>query len=173
MNRHRSVIAILSSLLLGSCASVDYKPSDAEHRLIESEIVRKLDIRTGQVVCVYNVLGAKDFGGGLKKFYVIAETIGFVKKNNEAHAESGTVCPVVVTLETQQVDQPGGARTTHVSPSAEVPRDGGYYADDVRMLFPAHLHKPILSGEAAKPLHELIKTKAAAALNVSPDQVHL
>jgi hypothetical protein len=175
MSLRRSVVAALSSLLFGSCATADYgyKPTDVEHRNIENAIIHKVNIGRGQVVCVYNVLGARQFSAGVTKFYVIAETTGFVKRNNQAYAESGTVGPIVVTMTPQLVDSPGGGKFTHIGITTEVPRDGGDYANDIKTLFPSHLHKTILSGEAAKPLNELIKVKAAAALNVKPEQVRL
>lgn len=77
---------------------------------------------------------------------------------------SGSYGPAAITFDTRES---GGSSTYEVLSYWE-PRDGGYYADDIRSVFPASICGKALDVTGAERLHQMCLDKARAYYNENP-----
>lgn len=138
--------------------------SSQELAAIEKGIIDKIGFKSygGELYCVYTILGHDECSTGTKVVYMLAETGEFVESGGTIREKSGALCPVVIKLRDQKLV------------SSETPRDGGYFGDDVRRLFPSHLLPDVFQmGEKGALLPQQLRAKVALIRKVESSAVKL
>lgn len=136
-----------------------------DNALLEQGVIDLIGFKSygGKLYCTYSILGQAMDSDQSRIFYLLATTGEFLVANKVATEKSGSLVPVVL-----------GIRNGRISKAAK-PRDGGYYADDVKKLFPPQLHAVALQqiGDDGLRIMELLRIKVAHDLNISTTQVKL
>jgi len=97
----------------------------------------------GKVFTAYEILGAK-----AEEIYVWAYAQEFYKENNALEKGTGLSCPVVLTVDSQ--DEKEVNIIDH-----KVPRDGSFYSQDIKTLFPKKVQDAIFNIHQGQTIPEL------------------